>query len=143
MTPMQEEHTSKPSDPIGNIVGGPPISVVEKLTLRSLAAVLAADEVGAVLVHSDGQTLGVVSERDLARAIGNDADVEAVWSADVMTEELLTVDRNATILSVVERMVAHNVRHMVVTDRDEVIGVVSSRDVFRALTVDALEAGTS
>jgi CBS domain-containing protein len=135
-----DEGTSRPSDPIGNLVAGDPVSVSEKLTLRSIAAVLAADEIGAVLVHGDRDAIGIVSERDLARALAGDADPDAVWSADVMSEPLRTVDRDATILSVAIGMVTDDVRHMAVTSAGQVIGVVSSRDVFRVLTVDALNS---
>jgi signal-transduction protein with cAMP-binding, CBS, and nucleotidyltransferase domain len=140
MGPMLDERTSGPGDPIGNLVAGDLVSVSEKLTLRSIAAVLAADEIGAVLVHGDREALGIVSERDLARALAADADPDAVWSADVMSEPLRSVDRDATILSVAVSMIAADVRHMVVTSAGQVIGVVSSRDVFRVLTVDALDS---
>jgi signal-transduction protein with cAMP-binding, CBS, and nucleotidyltransferase domain len=140
MSPMPEEHASRPDDPVGKLVTGLPVSVSEKLTLRSIAAVLAADDLGAVLVHRDTDMHGIVSERDLVRALADDGDPDAVWSVDVMSEPLHTVDRDATILSVAVRMVAEDIRHMVVTSGDDVIGVVSSRDVFRVLTVDALEA---
>ena len=73
-----DEGTSRPSDPIGNLVAGDPVSVSEKLTLRSIAAVLAADEIGAVLVHGDREAMGIVSERDLARALAGDADPDAI-----------------------------------------------------------------
>ena len=144
MGSMPEERTSRPGDPIGNLVIGSPISVGEKLTLRSIAAVLAADEIGAVLVHGGPEMRGIVSERDLVRALAEDADPDGIWSVDVMSEPLRTVDRDTTILSVAIQMVADEARHVVVTSGEDVIGVVSARDVFRVLTVDAIEAaGTS
>ncbi len=140
MAAMHDELTSRPHDGIGRLVAGGAVSVAEKLTLRSVAAVLAADDIGAVLVHSDAGIRGIVSERDVARALAVVVDPDAFWSVDVMSEPLLTADRDATIISVAVRMVADNVRHIVVTDGDDVIGVVSARDVFRVLAVDALES---
>jgi signal-transduction protein with cAMP-binding, CBS, and nucleotidyltransferase domain len=140
MAPMPEERTSRPTDPVANLLTGEPVSVNEKLTLRSIAAVLAADEIGAVLVHGEGEPHGIVSERDVARALAADVDPDEVWSADVMTEPVRSVDARTPILAVAVHMVADDIRHLAVTEKGQVIGVVSSRDVFRVLTVDALEA---
>ena len=62
-----------------------------------------------------------------------------------MTEAVFTTDGHATIITVAIRMIAEHVRHMVVVDAGDVVGVVSSRDVFRVLAFDALEhlEGTS
>src|SRR5215472_5573123 len=100
MSPMPEEHVSHPGDPIGNLVAGSPVSVGESATLRSIAAVLAADDIGAVLVERDAEMQGIVTERDLVRSLAKDGDPDAVGSVDVMSAPLETVDRDATILSV-------------------------------------------
>ena len=140
MSPMPDEHVSQPGDPIGNLVAGSPVTVSETVTLRAVASVLAADDIGAVLVHRDGEMQGIVSERDLVRALAEGGDPDTIGSVDVMSAPLETVDRDAAILTVAVRLVAGDIRHMVVTSGDDVIGVVSARDVFRVLTVEALEA---
>jgi hypothetical protein len=50
------------------------VSVVENVTLRSLAAVLSAADIGAALARSAGASLSMVSERDVARALADDVD---------------------------------------------------------------------
>ena len=140
MSPMPDEHLSQPGDPIGNLVAGSPITVSETVTLRTVASVLAAGDIGAVLVNCDGEMQGIVSERDLVRALAEGGDPDTIGAVDVMSAPLQTVDRDADILTVAVRLVAGDIRHMVVTSGDDVIGVVSARDVFRVLTVEALEA---
>jgi CBS domain-containing protein len=110
------------------------------LTLRSIAAVLSASDIGAALVQRDGRPVGVVSERDVVGALAEDADPDTVWSADVMTEDLVTADAHEAILRVAFRMIDEGIRHLVLTRDGDVIGVVSSRDVFAVLAEDALEA---
>ena len=140
MSPMPDEHLSQPGDPIGNLVAGSPVTVSETVTLRAVAGVLAAGDIGAVLVNCDGEMQGIVTERDLVRALAEGGDPDTIASVDVMSAPLQTVDRDADILTVAVRLVAGDIRHMVVTSGDDVIGVVSARDVFRVLTVEALEA---
>jgi CBS domain-containing protein len=119
-----------------------PFSVGENLTLRGLAAVLAAEEIGTTFVRRDDGSPGIVSERDVIRALANGADPDVVWAADVMTEELVTALAGERILDVALRLVAENVRHAVVLDEDRAVGVVSIRDLFRVVTDELLDTWT-
>ena len=66
MAPMHDETVSTPTDPVSRLVASAPVMVDEKLTLRSLAAVLADGDIGAALVRKADGSFGIVSERDLA-----------------------------------------------------------------------------
>jgi CBS domain-containing protein len=122
------------------LVRGEPITIDEKLTLRSVAAVLSAADIGAALVRRGGGVAGIVSERDVVRALADDADPDTVWTADVMTEELSTAESDAPILQVAFRMLEEAVRHMAITEDEHVVGIVSARDVFGVLAEDSLAA---
>ncbi len=139
MTPMHEVNGS--GDPVGRLVGGEPVSVGEKLTLRAAAAVLSADEIGAVLVRRPDGSSGIVSERDVVRALAGDADPDVVWSSDVMTPEVITVKWEEPILGVALLMIDEEIRHVVVVDEaGAAIGVVSARDIFRTLAEETLDS---
>jgi CBS domain-containing protein len=128
-------------DAIGSLVRRAPVSIDEKLTLRSVAAVLSAEDIGAALVEGDDGSLGIVSERDVARALAEDADPDVVWSADIMTEEVVTARSGELIMDVAMRLLHARVRHVVVVEDERVVGIVSSRDVFQVLAEDAVAAG--
>jgi CBS domain-containing protein len=128
-----------PSDPVITLVRTDPVSVDEKMTLRSVAAVLAAIDIGAALVHRNHEPVGIVSERDVVRALADDADPDAVWSADVMTEDLVTAGADEPVLRAAFRMIDEGIRHMAVLEDERIVGVISSRDVFQVLSEDALE----
>ena len=93
-------------------------------------------------MHRDGSTVGIVSERDVTRALADDADPDAVWSANIMTEERVTAEADEAdeaILRVALRMLDERIRHVAIVEDDDIIEVVSSRDVFRVFAEDALE----
>jgi CBS domain-containing protein len=113
------------------------ISVGEKLTLRAVADVLAELDIGVTLVTRPDGSVGVVSERDVARALGAGADPDEVWAADVMIEDLVIAEPDETILDVAERMSAEGVRHVAVVDRGTIVGVVSARDLLPVLIAHA------
>lgn len=62
-----------------------------------------------------------------------------MWSADVASAGLVTADVRDRILQVAFRMLEENIRHVAIERDGEVIGVVSSRDVFAVLAEHALE----
>lgn len=128
--------------PVRSLMAEDPVTVAEQLTLRSLAAVLAGDRIGAVCVRRADGSPGIVSERDVVRALADGADPDDVWAADVMTEDLVTASPDERIVDVALRLVAEDIRHAVVVDDDRVVGMVSARDLFRVVTDDLLDAWT-
>ena len=123
-----------PRNPVSDVMSRGAISVNEKLTLRSLAAVLAELEVGVALVAAADGSVGIASERDIIRALANGADPEDVWAGDVISSDLVYAASDETILDAAERMSSEAVRHLTVVDRGAIVGVVSVRDVLPVLT---------
>jgi CBS domain-containing protein len=102
------------------------------MTLREVAVVLDRYAVGVAVVRT-GDGAGVVSERDLVTAIAAGGDPDQLWGGDVMTPELVTVTPATTILAAAGRMLDAGVRHVAVVDGDDIVGVVSMRDVLEVL----------
>jgi signal-transduction protein with cAMP-binding, CBS, and nucleotidyltransferase domain len=134
-----QEFDGTPFDPVVILLIERPVSVGERLSLRSLAAVLGEADIGAALVLRDDGREAIVSERDITRALADGADPDTIWSADVMSEELIEADAQASVLQVAFLMLEQNVRHVVIREDGEVIGLVAARDVFRVLAEYALE----
>jgi CBS domain-containing protein len=126
-----------PSSQVREVMSRGAISVDEKLTLRSLAAVLSELDIGVVLVAQSDGSVGVVSERDIIRAVGQGAELDDVWAVDVMVDRLVLAEPEETLLEVAERMSAEGVRHVAVADRGTIVGVVSARDLMPVLTAFA------
>lgn len=124
--------------PLGPLVADAPVSVDEKVTLRSLAATLSELAMGCALVRRGDDWVGIISERDVLAALAGDANPDEVWAADVMTEAIVTADAGERVLDAARRMVEKDVRHLAVVDGDQVVGMVSMRDLFGRLT-DALD----
>jgi CBS domain-containing protein len=122
-----------PEDPVHAVMSVPVASIEPNATLADLAGKLAAEHVGALAIMTDERIEGIVSERDLARAIAAGATCDDVWSADVMTIEPVTVDADEPIANVATLMLDEEVRHVPVVRDGAVVGIVSERDVLRVL----------
>jgi CBS domain-containing protein len=102
-------------------------------TLQEVAALLADKGIGAAIVSDgSGEVLGIVSERDIVRAIGRHGD--AVLNDAVsrhMTTKVNSTDPNDPIDHVMEMMTSGRFRHMPVMDKGRLVGVVSIGDVVK------------
>ena len=93
--------------------------------------------VGALLVIDDGQLVGFFSERDYTRKVileglaSRDTPVEKVMSTPV-----ISISPDATVQEGLSMMTEKHIRHLPVTDGSGVIGVVSIRDLVKAVIED-------
>ena len=102
-------------------------------TLKEAAALLAARGVGAAVVSDAAMSvLGIVSERDIVRAIGNGgaSALEEPVSRH-MTSKVTTVNENASIDHVMEIMTNGRFRHLPVVENSRLVGIVSIGDVVK------------
>ncbi len=108
------------------------LTVGPEHTLREAARRMAERGVGAVVVHDPESTgVGILTERDVLRAVGAglDPDLERVGSH--LTADLVFATPEWTLDQAAEAMSRGGFRHLVVLDGPDVSGIVSVRDVVR------------
>ena len=120
-------------DKISEIMSESPLYIEPDATLREVATMLFKNGVGAVLIEPDSDAQGIVTERDIVGALAEGADPDEVWSSDVMTSPVITVQSSAPIVEVAEDLVSYGMRHVVVMENNQVVGIVSARDVLEVL----------
>jgi CBS domain-containing protein len=102
-------------------------------TLREAARMMAARRVGAAVVvdpdHAGG--VGILTERDilLSVAAGESPDTEA--AGDHCTQDLVFAGRHWTMQEAAAAMVRGGFRHLVVVEGQDVVGLLSMRDIVR------------
>ncbi|NEW37929.1 CBS domain-containing protein [Nocardia cyriacigeorgica] len=103
-------------------------------TVRELLATLAAHNIGAVVVSSDGVGItGIVSERDVVRSLhllGTDL-LDAPVS-QIMTADVRTCDPDDLVEGLRRTMTDHRVRHLPVVRDGRLVGIVSIGDVVKS-----------
>jgi len=101
-------------------------SVADAVTL------LAARRIGAVIVGGDdGAVLGILSERDIVRALAAGTDALQHPVSRYMTAEVVTCAPDMLIVDVMEEMTAGRFRHMPVIEGGRLAGIVSIGDVVK------------
>ena len=118
---------------IGSLCSRPAVYANPDDPLRVVARTLASELIGVAVVGSPQRLMGVLSERDVVRALADGADPDIERARDVMTEDVLRVPPETTVLEVARLMRRHDIRHVVVGGDDARPHIVSARDVLAAL----------
>lgn len=108
------------------------LSVGPDHTLRQAARMMAARGTGsAVVLDPDAEGVGIMTERDLLRAIGAglDPDVERIGAH--LTWDVVYAGPDWTLQEAALAMARGGFRHLVVLDDGVVLGVISVRDIMR------------
>lgn len=126
--------------PIEAVMHSPVVTVERTATLRQASDALRRADVGTLAVVNGVEIAGILSERDVTRALADGADPDEIWVADVMSEEPRYATPGDTVDSVRNVMLSAGIRHLPVVDDCELVGMVSMRDVLGS-TANPLSAG--
>lgn len=98
-------------------------------SLRSAAERMWRQQTGSLLIAEGGHLLGIITERDLLRAVALGADPDKTTVDDAMTAEVFTVTPDMQLQEAAREMAGRWIRHLPVVAAGELLGVVSMRDV--------------
>ena len=108
-------------------------------SLRSAAEKMWRQQTGSLLVMDGADLVGIITERDVMKAVAQDRDVATTPVSDVMTRDVLTIGPDTSAHEAARHMAARWIRHLPVIEDGKVVGVVSQRDlvgIFAALVQD-------
>ena len=119
--------------------GGLVFTVTPGTSVAQLSQQLSTRRIGSVLVlDGEGSVAGIVSERDLVRAMASHgAKAMELEARQVMTREVVTCDPDDSIDQVMQTMTSGRFRHLPVVRRGELLGLVSIGDVVKARLEEA------
>jgi CBS domain-containing protein len=116
------------------------LTVEPGLGLKAVAERMVAKDVGAVLVIEHGRLVGILTERDILRAVAGGITDDTLVS-DWMTRDPETMAPDETTRQAAVLMIHGGFRHMPIVDGDEVVGMLSIRDLMRIVLEDAAPRG--
>jgi CBS domain-containing protein len=113
--------------------GSDVVTVTSDATIGQLVQVLADHRIGAVVVVDDGAITGIISERDVVRAIpdGIDGLLERPVSG-LMTKDVRSCAPTDDVQTLAAQMTEHRMRHLPVVDGDSLVGIVSIGDIVKS-----------
>ncbi len=108
-------------------------SVESTASVLEALKVMTEANIGAVLVTENGKIVGIYTERDYLRK----GEIEGRTAKDtkikdVMVPNMITVTNDTTVDQCIALMKQYHIRHLPVVEKDQLIGLVSMRDVTMA-----------
>jgi CBS domain-containing protein len=98
-------------------------------TLTSAAERMWRQQTGSLLVMDEGHLSGIITERDVMKAVARGVDLSATPVSAVMTTNVLTVKPSTEVSEAAQHMSDRWIRHLPVVQDDAVVGMVSQRDL--------------
>ncbi len=134
---ISKDKSGKPSASskvtVGSIARMPVPTVSRSESVSKIASLMLDLNIGAVIVVSDAEPLGMVTERDLVRRIiCEKKDAREIVAQEIMTAPLITISHNRTIDEALKIMQTNQVRRLVVLKGESMIGLLTERRLLRA-----------
>jgi len=99
-------------------------------TLREAAKKMRDNKVGALIVYEAGKAIAIISEVDFVRkAVALGLNIATTSVREIMSSPLITIDIDQSAQEANDLMAEKRIRHLLVTDCGNVIGIISMRDL--------------
>jgi signal-transduction protein with cAMP-binding, CBS, and nucleotidyltransferase domain len=113
-------------------------------TLREAARRMTEKRTGAALVlDEESPAPRIITERDILLSVGSGEDPDAEKVADHMSESVIAAGPDWSLERAAVEMSRRSIRHLVVYDGPDVVGVLSMRDIVRCWTQEGATSGMS
>ena len=123
--------------PISEIMTRTLCQVATDQTASEALKLMRSKSVSSVLVVEGTEILGIITERDIVRAVHTNANFNATNCAELMQSPVLSVSPETPCLDAYRRMADRGIRHLGVTDKDgKVLGLASEGDLMRDFSIE-------
>jgi len=118
------------------------LTVDPNATLRRAAKVMTERGVGCAVVIENEKVAGIITERDILRAIAADQAMDETKVHEVMTRDVVSGAPGWDILRAANAMTEGGFRHLLVMEMDDPVGIVSLRDLLDSMS-EAVQTNSS
>ena len=106
-------------------------------TLRDAARMMSEKRVGAaIVVDEEAPGPGIISERDVLISVGRGEDPDSERVGEHMSGSVITANPDWSLERAAGHMASRGIRHLVIVEGPDVVGVLSMRDIMRVWTSD-------
>jgi len=101
-------------------------------TVFDVARSMSDKHVGALAILENDRLMGIFSERDLmTRVVAKGLNPQKVLVSEVMTRNLIVASPKDSYADAMQKMQSASIRHLLIVDGDELVGILSLRDLMQ------------
>ncbi|HUJ15172.1 MAG TPA: CBS domain-containing protein [Thermoanaerobaculia bacterium] len=125
--------------PIRDVMTANPECVSERDSIREVARIMKREDTGVVPVVDGRKIIGMITDRDIVvRLVAEGKDPANAKVNEAMTKNVRSIREDSTVSDALQVMRSAEIRRVpVVNDRNEIVGIVSMRDI----AIETREAG--
>ena len=115
--------------------GSETFSISKDKSIHDAIVIMAEKKIGCLLVLEDGKLIGILSERDIISTCAKCPETKKcdISIESVMTKDVVCGNCDDDIVNIMNKMKEAHIRHLPILKGDTIEGMVSMRDVVRAL----------
>jgi CBS domain-containing protein len=114
---------------VSEIMTGAAVTDQPDDALDEAASKMWKQQTGSLLVMDGEDLVGILTERDVLKAVATGVNTKETRVSEVMTKDLITVGPQTSLREAAKVMADRWIRHLPVMDGGKVVGVVSQRDL--------------
>jgi len=112
----------------------------DTLVIDAMKTMLDRRVTSLIVEAENGSDWGIITRKDIVnKVVACRSDPKKIKVKDIMSIPLLTVHPDMTVDNVARLMAKTNIRRFAVSEGNDIIGVVSNSDIFKAVTLELLE----
>jgi CBS domain-containing protein len=106
------------------------ITIDKKAKSREVIDLMLANDIGCTIITDNGKPVGIVTDRDVLKK-GGLMEGKEITVGSYMSTPLITIDQEAPIGEAAELMMKKDIRRLIVTENDEIVGIVTQKDLLK------------
>lgn len=127
-----------------NVMSRKITTVTEGVNLKHVMRLLAENKItGVPVVSEDMHLLGIITEKDILKALLYGKDVRNKTAGELMTTDLVTFEEDEDLMTVFKTLVEGSFRRVPILSNGRLTGIVSRRDIINFLFERTAESGVS
>jgi sulfide:quinone oxidoreductase len=130
--PVEGDAYCDPADSVGSVMRLEPLLVPPDATLESIGRMMREHDTGSVLVVEAGRLVGILTARDVLRAVAGGVNAAEAPARRWMTASPIAVGPHTPVDVAGEMMAEHGIHHLPVVAGGDILGLVGLRDVNRS-----------
>ena len=129
----------KPPSIVADIMSSPVTTIDGEVSVRDSSQTMIDKQIGSIIVTERDQPRGIVTERDLVeRVVAPCRDPNQTKIKEIMSTPLITISKETGILDAMRKMRKKDISRLVVMDDGTLIGLISEKDIIRAVTISSI-----
>jgi CBS domain-containing protein len=128
-----------PSDLVSTIMSTKVVSAKPTDKVGKALSMMVRHKIGSIVAVENGKPVGILTERDVSIRTAKGQNVRSMLIKNTMSKDLMTITPSTEVWQAVELMVRKDLRRLPVVEGDNLVGMVTERDILRWLVKVAYE----